>query len=283
MAFDIREHLDRLEILEEIPSQYTCSCPACGGKLMINRERGAYYCFTGECPPKEIRTAMGLSFTTSSDYTPQKYIRSVPIKQFEAVPLVQGDLKENMITRSYYSVKYQELIKETVFYYKKSLVVKRIDKEDGSKVFFPAYYTEESNQWTYAKKEEYPFYQESQLRRLNKEGRFLPYIFIVEGEKCAYQFTKSTGYLALSPPGHGWTAKWLEKHIKSLRWLVKGYRVLPDNDAPGLKKAVLFANAAWELGIPCDIVKPDYTDCEKGEDVVDLISQGKFRVEEFLK
>ena len=46
--FDIRDHLDKLNIVTETSTEYHCKCPSCGdGGFKINKKSGKY--FTHKC------------------------------------------------------------------------------------------------------------------------------------------------------------------------------------------------------------------------------------------
>ena len=58
-TFDIRSFSDRLNVLKEESTQLVCECPVCGGhRLTINKQLGAYQCWSGNCAVKDIREAI---------------------------------------------------------------------------------------------------------------------------------------------------------------------------------------------------------------------------------
>ena len=58
-AFDIRSHLDRLNILKETATEYHCSCPVCNeGGFKIEKKSGKYNAFKCNCDLRAIREAI---------------------------------------------------------------------------------------------------------------------------------------------------------------------------------------------------------------------------------
>lgn len=54
--FNMVDHIERLITLKEEPSQFVCECPVCNGqRLTINKDTGAYRCWSGGCETKDIR------------------------------------------------------------------------------------------------------------------------------------------------------------------------------------------------------------------------------------
>lgn len=58
MSFDILKHRQKLKIETELATEYRCICPICeGNNLTINKESGAYNCWSG-CEVADIRNAI---------------------------------------------------------------------------------------------------------------------------------------------------------------------------------------------------------------------------------
>lgn len=55
MSFDIRNHIEKLKVVKDLPTEYRCICPVCdGNNLTIRKDTGAYQCWSG-CDVADIR------------------------------------------------------------------------------------------------------------------------------------------------------------------------------------------------------------------------------------
>jgi hypothetical protein len=154
-----------------------------------------------------------------------------------------------------------KLANVTTYRYSNTHQVERIDFHDGSKKkFLPSYFKD--NKRIYGADYNCPLFNEHLV--LGKKT-----LYLVEGEKCAVTFTKELGMLAVTPPGFGWTQKYLLPKLQSL--IIKGIDlvIVPDNDKPGLLKAELARKIAWSVGMACQII--NLPNAAEGEDICDLL------------
>lgn len=264
------ERLDALTPIKEGATYAEFYCPVCkeeNFKITLTGDRaGAFRCWSNSCNSSEIREALGGKTVDRQIYVkPKAVYNSVPFAQ--GCQFINIDKYDLPATSSYWSNKYGTRVNRTEYTYSPECRTSRIDfVEDGKKrkQVYPQHWLE--GEWCYGASPKFPFYNSSYL--LNQAG----IVFVVEGEKTATIFTDSLGWLALSPPGFGWTEEWLKSAFQKLYWAVEGVFVLPDNDRVGQSKAWKVQQACWSWHIPCEIIELPLA--EEGEDAADLIQKG---------
>jgi hypothetical protein len=163
--FDIRTHLDQLEIVKETAREWHGKCPACGaGGLKIVKETGKWNNFVCDCSKATIREAI----------RPFKAAIEAERRQQTGPPLPRKPLRP---------------AGEQYFYYedrdRNPLVrVKRIDEGDGKKQFIQHHW--DGQRWVpgvpEAMRSQIPIYRYAEVQSAIATGE--P-IFWVEGEACA--------------------------------------------------------------------------------------------------
>lgn len=270
MSFNILERLDALTLIKQGSTYAEYYCPVCGEenfKVTLTGERaGAFKCWSSCCDSLDVRKALGCKTIHHESFIKPKtvYNRVNFPKIFQLVSVDKYDLPT---TSSYWSNKYSTRVNRTEYIYSPECRVSRIDFiENGKKrkQAYPQHWLE--GEWCYGVSSRFPLYNQSYL--LNQKG----IIFLVEGEKAATVFTDHTGWLALSPPGFGWTEEWLQNTFRKIYWSVDGVFVLPDNDEVGKTKAWKVQQACWSCQLPCEVI--DLPHQNSGEDVADLIQSG---------
>jgi hypothetical protein len=255
----------KLKLVEEKNTEYTYQCPVCGGKLKEKKSNGAYTCFTSYCSPDAIREKLGVS--KSSNYVRHRTFTETtiikPVKWIEPIQYLYIDKYELARERK------QGIRQVTSYIYNDDCMVERVDYwKDGikHKDFFPKY--KRNGVWTYGVSRGFGLFNG---RYIKERGTLI----ITEGEKCADIVTDITGCLATSFPAFAWDRQHILFELIKLSRFISGIIYLPDNDAPGRRKANLVQDVSWEVNIPCTIVplSQEY-EMEEAEDIVDLYNKG---------
>ncbi len=293
MTFNILEYLERFEVIRVFPSQYTCACPLCSGKLQISRTKeGAYKCFGEGCSSEAIREWLGAEKrnTSSSFFNPAFTRITTPILVSNGSLYIHDQLSKDFYVEEIEIedyMKFFQLYKQkkfcrekkikkvvyTFYYYSDKFRVVRVDfyskRKREEKMFFPEF--KEDGKWSSSRNfsPEYKiendcFYHFKHLKKYPKQD----VVLIVEGEKCC-EALSCFGIIALSPPGYGWSVKWIREKLQSISYYFSQIIIIPDNDEPGYKKAFQFQEQAWKLDIPCSILEIGGVK----EDVSDLINR----------
>jgi len=275
-------HLDKLNILKRTSSHIVCQCPVCGGdnlKISISkRAYGAYKCWSSFCSSKEIRQVLNIKsdpifrpFVFRKDREPALSIQ-VPAKQFpESIQL----LPSSSDTLFFERVSSQEVL----YYYGTEERIKRIDLPD-KKLVFPQELVQ--GVWTNQKTKEYwSLYRESSF----PDCSFLDNAAIVwvEGEKTAEALCQF-GVLATTASNSDWREPPLKlamlrlaaKHIDAVVYI-------PDNDAPGIKKAELVEHCASVMDVACLVVPMTHfwAEAPPAGDFADLLERN-YSLQDFL-
>lgn len=270
--FDIREHLDKFEIIQEINTQVSVRCPCCDGKIVISKSKGAYQCVTELCNTSDIRKALGFS---SNEYQKKESYPNV----ISFPKNIQLNKIENYIDESFYSIYYSNKYKcevlRTTYIYDDNHRIVVLKGDNLEKACYPSFKNKDG-EWIYAVNDSFPFFNHQYL----KNGYF---VFVTEGEKAANVLTLKTGYVAISPPGGwGWNDDWLKYNICHNYFNCEGFVYLPDNDSVGTRKANQFQKSAWEVGKPCKILNLSSFYKYKSDDIVDILNYG-IDIKEIIK
>ena len=261
--WSILNHLDKLNILSQLSTEYVCECPVCGGRrLTISKGTGAYSCWTTECPTVDIRAALGdNSHALTRNWTPKKYYPAVIDKEIELAMLassVQPDLNE-----------------ETWYNYGHTCRVHRY-RADGQKFTIPycdGIRGKGKRLWL-------PYRSEEISQASGK------WILGVEGEKCV-EYARSLGLVATTWQGSSWTPVNFMATITILKSVgVQGMVYWSDLDVPGFRKAQkLWQTCALPVlskdKFPLVVVDPRrvWEGITEGQDVADWVQAGVADVE----
>lgn len=271
--FDIRNYIgDKLELLKEIPSQYTVRCPVCNGKIQIKKQNGAYFCVTGWCRPNDIRPLLGESISKySTNIINDFYKPSFSNFNIEDLKIEKKNIDYKLRQENFYSNVYKENVLASHYYYDSTHKLYRLDLlESKEKCVFPNYFDIFTNNWKTGVDSNslFPWYNHEFISSDDK-------VFtIVEGEKTAH-ITTSTGLIALTPPlGFGWSEDYLKRELMRYAGRVKGFLLIPDNDETGMNKMLKFAKVCDKMSIQTQLLDLKNYYLKKGDDLADLIERG---------
>lgn len=259
--FNIRDHLNKLNILTtSISSEWVCECPVCGGqRLTISKSTGAYSCWTTECPPEQIRAAIGVGGGNRDNFQAEQInYRAArvdePIKLARFKSPVQADTSRETWYR-YSSTQqvhryYDNETKYTIPYCDNK-------KGKGDRFWFP--------------------YRIDEAQEFGASA----WVLAVEGEKCV-EYGRELGIPTITWQGSSWTAPDLTAALICLRASgVKGILYYPDYDLTGMRKAaklwqVCSKNALQKRKFPIVILDPlqVWSDCPPGGDIADWCEVG---------
>ncbi|WP_024547134.1 VapE domain-containing protein [Picosynechococcus sp. NKBG15041c] len=270
--FDILDHLDRLNHLGR--GRY--NCPVCNSKnFTISKKTGAYKCWSNECDSALIREAIAPTDAPApkKKLPPKQKAKPVFIKDAPTWRELPGDrtyLKRGDTGKAYL----------WTYDYGDGHTVRRIDYFDrdarGEKIGDPY------------KKEIRPFdgdnmgkgdrpwdaYRIDEAIAACNGGRW---IFAVEGEKCV-EAMRWIGVPSITWQGGSWTDQDLSRTIIQLKANDCGGLIfIPDNDAPGAKKAEKVIEACAAHSFPCLVLDmlDLWRDCPEKGDVADWIKEIK--------
>lgn len=262
MSFQIIEYLN---IISEISTEWTTTCPSCGGKLKVKKDNNAYLCVTQKCPTNKIRKSLGLK-CREAIFIQTKYITPISLenRNFAAVP-------------DDYEPKYTVENNETLYVYNPHFSVKRVDLAKKKKAFYP--YFRINNEWV--KSSEVPAEDKLLLSSFYYEYLVEPQdiVLITEGEKCTDFILENFKLKCITPSGFGWSEKWLKYHLAKLN--LGGILIIPDHDKAGIEKAMLLQRVAWTLDIPCNI-KFLYPYLGEEKDIADISDSEKTKILESI-
>lgn len=266
----------RLELIKEYPSWVEYICPLCKSNgLKINKVTSYYKNYKCNCDTKKITAYIyrdsGITYVPKAKETP-KVIESIP-------NLV--DLKLNIIYNSSSLIdlnnKYLDLDGEAIYKYSTNQRTKRINrlKSNGKKVVIPQSLS--NSGWINGIGENtFPIFT-------NRETLVGELIAVVEGEKCV-EYLNYKGIEGISLLGSYTTSiTKIQEAIDVSRSKIpniKQFLYLYDLDEVGVKKALVFQQAVWEIKIPCKIFdirtkllepKGYGLDFKRGYDVADYI------------
>lgn len=266
----------RLEYIREVPSELEYRCPFCNSEgLKINKVTGKYDLYKCRCNVRRIYPYL----TEGSDtlYVPKS--RQVP-KIIEPIP----NLLNIVLTRltnppllADLNDKYSNLDGEVVYKHSSYQRAKRINRvrSTGKKIVIPQVFTNGS--WVNGIGEgTFPLFT-------NERTLVGELIVAVEGQKCV-EYLNYKQIEAISLLGSYTTSTTKIQEVidisSSLVPNVKQFLYLPDLDAVGLNKALIFQKAVWEMKLPCKIFdlrtkllepKGCGLDFKRGYDVADYI------------
>lgn len=258
--FNILNHLEKLNILNNsISSEWVCECPVCGGhRLTISKSTGAYSCWTTECPPEQIRAAIGVQGGHQEGFRAEEInYRAARVTDEIRLARFQSPVKA-------------DLSRETFYHYSSTQKVHRY-YDGGTKFTIP--YSDNrrgkgSRLW-------FPYRIDEALIARGS------WILAVEGEKCV-EYGRQMGVPTITWQGSSWTTSDLTAALICLRSAgVRGIVYYPDWDSTGLRKAaklwqVCSKPPLQKLKFPIVILDPleVWHECPQGGDIADWCEQG---------
>lgn len=267
MTFRILDFAHKMHVTENINTQVTFACPVCGGKLKVRKANQAYKCYTNNCSVLDIKKAIGVASQLESEYIYKPAVSETEFPQ--RVRLWQLTMPYNLP-----EVRGNKII----YHYNANALVERIEAtETTAKRFYPKHRNKAGN-WIWGDSPLHGWYNQEQLI-VRQNANVL---FIVEGEKTASAFCSNTHWLALSPPGFGWSEIWLKLNLLKLVPVIDAVIYVPDNDSPGAAKAKLIQQCCWRVNLGCLILNLDNYYEHPGDDIADLIDR-KLDVKEILQ
>jgi|SanBayMetagenome_1026888.scaffolds.fasta_scaffold01466_14 hypothetical protein len=253
-------HAGKLNLINELGTEYTFECPVCGGKLKCHKNTGKYSCYTGNCSPNSIRTKLGANPITTSNLPP-------PISSF-IKPVIPTSLDPPIKRTSTYQLpKVRRLSDRTITTYIFSTLscVERVDYNDErKKELYPKYRTNINSNWTYGRSNNFGLYGSSYVTTSGS-------VLMTEGEKCADYIMRNTDYVCLSAPTFAQEdVSYIASNLTNPK--ITSVIFLPDNDERGRKKATAVMQACWAVSKPYFIF--DYGEAahtmSDGDDIVDI-------------
>jgi hypothetical protein len=269
---------ERLELIKEHESWIEYVCPLCKNSgLKINRNTGYYKNYKCNCDTKKISAYI---FINSTEYRKQRKPREVPavIPEIPNVlgvklPLIRkNDLSVTSTNLCDLNTKYEDTNRAISYFYsptQRTLRINRI-KSTGKKIIFPQVVVNDN--WVNGVGDSiFPIF----TNELTLKGNL---VVVVEGEKCV-EYLQSQGIETMSILNTYTTSIEKIKLVLSDRSKIPNitqFLYIPDLDVVGIKKAVIFQQATWSLGIPTkifDIRKKllGSTDFKRGYDIADYI------------
>jgi hypothetical protein len=241
----------RLELVKEHSTWIEYLCPKCKSTgLKINKNTSKYKNFKCSCNIQSI----SYEIFKNSDilYEKKERIREPPVI-IQGIPnILNVKLSPIYLPPSLHNLDgiYSDLSAKITYPYSDKQRTLRINKvkKTGKKIVFPQVLT--LNGWVNGIGDNiFPLY--TSQRTLIGE-----LIIVVEGEKCV-DYLNTQGIEAISY--HTTYSESLEK-IKNVLEVsksfipnIKQFLYIPDLDVPGLRKAIIFQQASWSLGIPSKI------------------------------
>ena len=199
MTFDIRDYIDRLNVVKETTTEYHCKCPICNdGGFKIQKNTGAYKAFKCE-------------HNTPDD---RRQIRDI------VAPIEKKEARPRQTRKRIYCDRSGNFLVQVV----------RTDDGNGGKKVFQKHWN--GSQWVKGTKgvdrANIPIYERSKVREAIADGK--P-IFIVEGEPCADALWE----LGLAATTNiGGALKWHDSDTEDLEE-AKTVVLCPDRDRPGVE------------------------------------------------
>ena len=288
--FDIRNKTDRLNIVKEESTQLVCECPICGGhRLTISKKSGAYKCWTGDCPEKQIREFVSPLSELSQPLYPRIVDYGTKTKAPKRIPLVPLPSELVLATlpgtptdipqKQRRPDKKRGEVSELTYRYSALQKVVRTEWAEPSKpkgydkLVIP--YHLDSHGTIHKGKGElpWPLYKENEALK-HGIGKWVVW---PEGEPCvdACSWLQIVGITA---QGAGWTIEALTDRMASLKSAgVAGVLHLPDHDKAGREKSKKLEAAAAAVGMPLLVIPPLslWHDMPEAGDIVDWIKWGQ--------
>lgn len=260
---NILDHLTLLDVIEEKPTYIICKCPNCAAdRLKISKRPqclGAYKCWTG-CSTEEVRSAMNLNKTKNAYLSPYRkvitrsvYSANLKIEQASQVRFELNTDEIIKVPENYTPI--EQTVKKfissqktaTIYPYSEHQRVYRLDSSSGKEIYLQ--HKSHEDVWEAGTGDkDWPVY----VRGLDFT---LPgnTILFVEGEKVAEYVKSELGLAAVTVASHVFSKEFLyrtfylffKKVNKKLNVVI-----VPDDDAPGYKKATLVNQMLNYLKIP---------------------------------
>lgn len=266
----------RLELVKEYHSWIEYVCPLCKSEgLKINKSTGYYKNYKCNCDTKRITAYIyqdsGITYVPREKVVP-KVIEPVPnLLDIELTTITNPPLLTDL------NDKYSDLDGEVVYKHSSYQRAKRINRvrSTGKKIVIPQVLIKGS--WVNGIGEgTFPLFT-------NQRTLVGELIIAVEGQKCV-EYLNYKQIEAISLLGSYTTSTTKIQEVidisRSLVPNVKQFLYLPDLDAVGLNKALIFQKAVWEMKLPCKIFdlrtkllepKGCGLDFKRGYDVADYI------------
>ena len=286
---NILELFDKyLELVQEHETWIEYNCPICKHSgLKIKKENEYYKNFKCNCDIKRISSYILSKSGQRIERKPRE--RSVLVPEIPNLLEVKLSPIQKAINLSVLEDEYNNPYTKIYYPYSQTQRTIRINKikSTGKKIIFPQVLS--PGGWINGIGDNlFPIYTDNfSVKTIQDEFVLMEkrqcligeLIVVVEGEKCV-QYLQSQGIETISIL-NGYSSS-LEK-IKSVLEFskplipnVKQILYLPDLDAPGTNKALMFQQASWSLGLPCKIFDLrakllKSSNFEKGYDIADFI------------
>lgn len=265
-CFDILDHVDKLELIEDHPTWMRFKCPLCGdNNLKVNKEEiggsHPYSCWRNECHKNgNIRKLFDISMSNRK-FVPvaEPYIKSIFFDFWDTSSFLNDISFVKPLKKNYTTVyEYEEF---SIFRFDKPNEKKTFDNSKIPSVF-----------------SKLPIYRMSYVEHSS--------IIYVEGEKSAAAAQKLNwnAFTIVNTCSEDFDElDVIFSHLAELG--VTQVLVLPDNDIPGFRKAKKISRACWNNKIQCEsrllYREADYSEEQlkelkiEGFDIYDLIKVKK--------
>ena len=217
--FDIRDYLDQFSVIKTTRTNIICKCPVClDDNLKINKNNGAYKCWSQYCDPKEIRGKLNLSSVFGrkhkviSPFARVKHLKALEVDLPSEIQIQRAEKLSVAKATAYNYLGYPALL--TVYKYSPNQEVMRIEYKEAEKrikkFFFKVTKSDGTEEFIKGS-EPWQWYGEEDLQPQSGNA-----VIVVEGEKCA-DYLRSRNFVALSPAGHGWSETDLRNAARRLK------------------------------------------------------------------
>ena len=269
----------RLELKKSYNTWNEYQCPLCSsGVVKLNKVDNKYKNYNCTCNTKRITAIVfkgsGLKRKERSEEIPIIIPKVPNVLGVKLSPITNPPNQQKL------DEKYGDLDASISYLYSPTQRTRRINKvkKTGKKIIFPQIVVGSSSWINGIGDSIFPLFTNSLY--LNGE-----LVVVVEGEKCV-EYLQSQGVEAFTIlNAYGYNLEKIKLAIdKSKEFMpnLKQLLYLPDLDPPGIKKADIFQQASWSIGIPCKIF--DIRDkllspigkgisFDKGYDIADYISE----------
>ena len=259
--FDILDHLDKLENVEEYHTWIKASCPECGGKLKISKQNSSYACYTNLC--HENKDSYGYN-AVRRQLTPYSQ-RKQKLKRYTKIEIVTPNYfqprKEDLyeLSSNFYPLTSYTEKGNTVFPYKEFEAVRTPSKE-----IFLRHHKDTLGIPT---KLEHPYiYPTNPITS--------KVVAVVEGEKCADVCTEHSMW-AYTLPCFAYNMNGTNVLANVFKEAgVEKVIIFADNDIPGAQKASKIERALWSKGLATHLVVFD--SYRQGYDIADYLQENSW-------
>lgn len=277
----------RLELKESHSTWNAYQCPLCpGGTVKLDKNSNKYKNWNCNCNTKRITSIV----FKGSDYKKKECIKEIPVVIEPIANII--DVKLSLISNpsNIYELnrKYSDLDALISYFYSNTQRTIRINrvKKTGKKIIFPQIVVCSSSWVNGIGDKIFPLYTNSlKLREKSDELLSLrPYfngelVIVVEGEKCVEYLQSQNIECFTILNAYGYDIEKIKLSLsvsKDFMPSLKQLLYIPDLDSPGIKKASIFQQASWSIGIPCKIFDIrdkllKSTNFDKGYDIADYI------------